>query len=272
MSSATPPAIVSTAAPTIVRGSILRYLSRSGSSTHEASGSPSCRGIAAPPVPTITLAIRSGCAAAANKAADVPTSGATMCGLPRSASAMSWVRKAPIARGDRRFSRRSDAPNPGRSTANRRACSASVAQIGANAYKLSGQGLVSSTAGSCAPPLSAYRIHSPSIVRNCALIDVFSEVLIETPSGVCRCGGREGMWRQALAASQCLALIGRACSAACRYGAAQNEQWWREAKSLITIDPGARRDSTRCWLDPPNEGHRRLDSDEGSPLAAKLAH
>src|SRR5262245_24678957 len=181
MSSATPPAIVSTAAPTIARGSILRYLSRSGSSTHDASGSPSWSGRAAPPVPTITLAIRSGCAAAANRAAEVPTSGATMCGLPRSASAMSWARNSPIARGDRRFSRRSDAPNPGRSTANRRACSASVAQIGANAYRLSGQGLVSSIAGSCAPPLAAYRILSPSIVRNCGLIDVFNKVFMETP-------------------------------------------------------------------------------------------
>ena len=78
MSSGTPPAIVSTAAPTIARGSILRYLSRSGSSTHDANGSPSWSGIAAPPVPTITLAIRSGCVAAANRAAEVPTSGATM--------------------------------------------------------------------------------------------------------------------------------------------------------------------------------------------------
>src|SRR2546422_397233 len=48
-----------------------------------------------------------------------------------------------IARGERRSSRRSDAPNPGRSIANRRACSASVVQSGANAYTLSGQGLVS---------------------------------------------------------------------------------------------------------------------------------
>src|SRR5690349_7940544 len=65
--------------------------------------------------------------------------------------------------------------------------------------------------------------------------------------------------------------VGSACGERCRYPAAQNEQWWREVKSLITIDPGARKDSTRCWLDPPNEGHRRLDSDAGSPLAAKLA-
>ena len=79
------------------------------------------------------------------------------------------------------------------------------------------------------------------------------------------------MWRQALAASQCLALIGRACSAACRYGAAQNEQWWREAKSLMTTDAGVASDNTRCWLDPPNEGHRTSDFDAGSPVAAKLA-
>ena len=72
MSSGMPPAIVSTAALTIARGSIARYLSRSGSSTHDLSGSPSWSGTAAPPVPTITLAIRSGCAAAANRAADGP--------------------------------------------------------------------------------------------------------------------------------------------------------------------------------------------------------
>ncbi len=51
-----------------------------------ANGSPSSSGTAAPPVPTITLVIRSGWVAAANRAAEVPTSGATMCGLPRSAS------------------------------------------------------------------------------------------------------------------------------------------------------------------------------------------
>ena len=124
MSSGIPPAIVSTATLTIACGSILRYLSRSGSSTQDLSGSPSWSGTAAPPVPTITLAIRSGCAAAANSAADVPTSGATMCGRPRSASTMSWARNPPIARGDMRSSRRSEAPKPGRSIANRRACSA----------------------------------------------------------------------------------------------------------------------------------------------------
>src|SRR6516225_224433 len=165
MSSGMPPAIVSAAAPTITRGSILRYLSRSGSSTHEASGSPSWIGTAAPPVPTVTLAIRSGCASAANRAAEVPTSGATMCGVPRSASVMSRARNSPIARGDSRSSRRSDAPKPGRSTANRRACPDSVSHIGANAYTLSGQGLVSRTTDSREPPLSAYRIRTPSTLR-----------------------------------------------------------------------------------------------------------
>src|SRR6516162_8737690 len=165
MSSGIPPAMVSTAVLTIARGSILRYLSRSGSRTHDASGSPSWIGTAAPPVPTTTLAIRSGCAAAANNAAAVPTSGATMCGVPRSASAMSCAKNSPIARGDNRSSRRSDAPKPGRSTASRWACSASDAHIGANAYTLSGQGLVSRTVGLCELPLSAYRIRSPSIVR-----------------------------------------------------------------------------------------------------------
>jgi hypothetical protein len=60
-----------------------------------------------------------------------------------------------MARGDKRSSRRSDAPNPGRSMANSRACSASESQTRANAYTLSGQGLVSSSAGSREPPVSA---------------------------------------------------------------------------------------------------------------------
>ena len=51
MSSGTPPALVSIAAPTIARASIRRYLSKSESSTHDASGSPSSSGTAAPPVP-----------------------------------------------------------------------------------------------------------------------------------------------------------------------------------------------------------------------------
>ena len=91
-----------------------RYLSRSGSSTHDRSGSPSSSGTAAPPVPTITLAIRSGCVAAANRAADVPTSGRDdvrpVADRPRRSSS---ARNSPIARGERRSSRRSDAPKPG---------------------------------------------------------------------------------------------------------------------------------------------------------------
>jgi hypothetical protein len=67
-----PPAIVSTATSTIARGSIRRYSSRSGSSTQDFNGSPSSSGTAAPPVPTIVFAIRSGCAAAANRAAGGP--------------------------------------------------------------------------------------------------------------------------------------------------------------------------------------------------------
>ena len=39
----------------------------------------------------------------------------------------------------------------------------------------------------------------------------------------------------------------------------------------MTTDAGVASDNTRCWLDPPNEGHRRLDPDAGLPLAAKLA-
>ena len=99
------------------------------------------------------------------QAAAVPTSGATTCGVPTSASAMSWDRNSPIARGARKFSLRSDAPEPGRSTAKGRACPDSGARMGANAYTLSGHGLVNRTVGSCEPPLSAYRTRSPPIVR-----------------------------------------------------------------------------------------------------------
>jgi hypothetical protein len=38
--------------------------------------------------------------------------------------------------------------------------------MGANAYRLSGQGLVSITVGPCDPPLSAYLTRTPSTVRN----------------------------------------------------------------------------------------------------------
>ena len=67
----------------LARESIRRYLSKSGSSTRDRSGSPSSSGTATPPVPTTTLANSSGSAAAANRAAEVPTSGATMWGFPR---------------------------------------------------------------------------------------------------------------------------------------------------------------------------------------------
>jgi hypothetical protein len=187
MSSGIPPARVSTAVLTITCGSILRYLSRSGSKTQDASGSPSWIGTAAPPVPTPTLASRSGWAAAANWAAEVPASGATRCARPRSASAMSRARNPPIARGDSRSSRRSDAPKPGRSTANKRACSDSDAHIGANAYTLSGQGLVRTTAGFCGLPLSAYRIRTPPTVRKrtCGMdvIDMSQSDSVRTSSG-----------------------------------------------------------------------------------------
>jgi hypothetical protein len=83
---------------------------------------------------------------------------------------MSRARNPPLARGENRSSRLSDAPKPGRSTAKRRACSASVVQIGANAYTLSGHGLVSRIVGSRGWPLSAYRIVNPSNVPNCSLI------------------------------------------------------------------------------------------------------
>src|ERR1700735_2695489 len=94
---------------------------------------------------------------------------------------MRWARKLPIARGERRSSRRSDAPKPGRSTANSRARSESVAHIGAKAYTLSGQGLVRRRVGACEPWVSAYRILRPSIVRNWGFIAAVSEVFIETP-------------------------------------------------------------------------------------------
>src|SRR5262245_51066312 len=104
-----------------------------------------------------------------------------MCGVPRSASAITRARNPPIARGDRRSVRRCDAPNPGRSTANKRARSASAPHIGANAYTLSGHGLVSSSVGPDDRPLSAYRILSPSRVPKSGLNDVVAELLTATP-------------------------------------------------------------------------------------------
>jgi hypothetical protein len=47
-----------------------------------------------------------------------------------------------------------------------RATPASGGQIGANAYTLSGHGLVSRIEGAAALVLSAYRTHTPSTVRN----------------------------------------------------------------------------------------------------------
>jgi hypothetical protein len=46
---------------------------------------------------------------------------------------------------------------------------------------LSGHGLVNRTTGSFDPPLSAYRILSPSIERNAGVIEVAREVLMTTP-------------------------------------------------------------------------------------------
>ena len=65
-------------------------------------------------------------------------------------SARRGTRPSPAVTGGRRAVRRHRSP-AGRS-ANRRACSASVAHIGANAYTLSGHGLVSSSVGSREPP------------------------------------------------------------------------------------------------------------------------
>src|SRR5207247_1126764 len=96
-----------------------------------------------PPPPTTTLEKRSGRDAAAKSAAEVPMSGPTTCGRPRPHVSISRARKSPIASGDRRSSRRSEPPKPGRSTAKSRKRGVSSGQIGANAYTLSGHGLVS---------------------------------------------------------------------------------------------------------------------------------
>src|SRR5437764_11043670 len=103
------------------------------------------------------LATDSGDDAAANRAAEVPTSGATTAGVPSPHSAMSRSRKAPIADGESRSAPRSDWPTPGRSTAHRRNLPASDDQIGANANTLSGHGLVSTMVESAGPSLSAMR-------------------------------------------------------------------------------------------------------------------
>jgi hypothetical protein len=94
---------------------------------------------------------------------------------------MSRHRNPAIARGDSRSSRRSDAPNPGRSIAKSRARSARDDQIREKAYKLSGHGLVNSITGFFEPPLSAYLIFNPSIIRNRGSIDEACETLTSTP-------------------------------------------------------------------------------------------
>ena len=66
---------------------------------------------------------------------------------------------------------------------------------------LSGHGLVSSIIGPSEPPLSAYRILSPSIVRNCGSIDVVCEVVMTVPFEV----GSGGHVRSVSAAKTALA-------------------------------------------------------------------
>jgi len=165
MSPETFPACASIAAFTTACGSTARYFSRSRSSTHEARGSPSWSGTAVPPAPTTTPANSPGWSAAANRAAGVPTSGATMNGRPSPVSSTSRARNPPMARGASRSSRPSDPPNPGRSTAKSRACALRVSQMGVNAYRLSGHGLVSRIVGPAVPPPSAHLTHTPSTVR-----------------------------------------------------------------------------------------------------------
>ena len=101
-----------------------------------------------PPAPTITLAISSGCSAAANRAAGVPTSGATMYGLPSPVSVMRRAETHPwhAARAGRRvvLTRRTR-EGPRRTRGRVRP---SVSQMGVNAYRLSGHGLVSMIVGS----------------------------------------------------------------------------------------------------------------------------
>jgi hypothetical protein len=114
----------------------------------------------------VVLANLTGWADAANSVADVPMSGATTCGLSSSRTSAIRMMKSPIAFGFISASRRSDPPNPGRSTAVRRAASASRGHICSNAYMLSGQGLSSITSGDHYR-LWPNRIDSPSTVIVC---------------------------------------------------------------------------------------------------------
>ena len=99
------------------------------------------RGNDAPPLPTTALGNRSTSSAAANRTAPVPTSGPTTWGWPSPHWSMSRSRNPPIARGDSRVSLRWEQPNPGKSIATRWVCSASLAQVGSKASRLSGHGL-----------------------------------------------------------------------------------------------------------------------------------
>jgi hypothetical protein len=74
-----------------------------------------------------------------------------------------------------------DAPKPWQVDGEEAACLESVAHIGANAYKLSGHGLVNNTVGFCeSPPVSAKRIFSPSMLRCCGTIEVLIEALMKS--------------------------------------------------------------------------------------------
>src|SRR5215468_3712223 len=52
---------------------------------------------------------------------------------------------------------------------------------------LSGQGLVRRITGSFEPPLSAHRMFSPSIVRNCGSMAAVGEDVMTTPLSFLRC-------------------------------------------------------------------------------------
>ena len=110
-------------------GPMARYGARSSSWTQARSGSPSWIGTAAPPLPTVALRNRSGCPATANSTALVPMSGPTTCGLASPNSSATRTMNSPMACGDSRSSRSSECPKPGRSTAVRWACSASLDQV-----------------------------------------------------------------------------------------------------------------------------------------------
>jgi hypothetical protein len=88
----------------------------------------------------MTLRIRPEVSSSANSAALVPTSGPKRCGEEISHWSIRRMRNAPIVRGVRSSSRRSEPPNPGRSIATKFARSESADQVLSKAYRLSGQG------------------------------------------------------------------------------------------------------------------------------------